>query len=91
MIGLVKNWYPGKQALATRTRRPTRRSALTLELLENRENPSTLTSSILTTNYFLPYPPATPSFSASQKQPPALGSRLRLAGRYPIVTSRPAA
>jgi hypothetical protein len=44
--------------------RPARRSPLRVELLESRENPSTIALNS-TLNYILPFPPAAPSFSAT--------------------------
>jgi hypothetical protein len=64
MIGLTKNWLSGKRTVVALTRRPARRSPLSLELLEARDNPSALGLN-LTTSYLLPIPPGAPSFSTT--------------------------
>ena len=64
MMDLVNSWLSAKRIPATSTRRPARRIPLRVELLESRENPSTL-GLINMINSIRPLPPATPSFSAA--------------------------
>jgi Calpain family cysteine protease len=62
MIGLVNTWYRRKRTPAASIRRNARRIPLNVELLERRENPSTVLNN---TTLLMPFPPAAPSFSAS--------------------------
>jgi hypothetical protein len=62
MIDLVNTWFAGKRTPAASARRNARRSPLKVELLESRENPSTVLNS---TSFILPVPPSAPTFSAT--------------------------